>query len=248
MHLLLAIFMLLVAPVAAMAAVPAIDVLAVHPAFGSTLPRDTAVYVHLRYRSETPLRVQMKGFRNGTEIRDGARWNPSPAYPAGSGEAIAWIAHSEPVRIDELHIEISDADWRTLLILKQPAGFAWSSQPGEMASRPEWVRRLGDAQQQATAASPADGDDDAFGLLLGLITGLGIPGYFVLQFLFGMRWSGGWRLAALVPLLVMVPATIHASLALAAGSNLWPILVIFTAPLGFLYLCILAATRFLLQR
>jgi len=244
MRLMIALFLLLIAPAAAMAAVPSVEVLAIHPASGQTLPRDTAVYVHLRYRSETELRVQVKGFRSGTEIRDGARWNPSPPYPSGSGEAIAWIAYTSPVRIDELRIEISDGNWRKLLILMQPAGFAWSGQPGQEAPRPEWVRRLSDAQQHATSASSKSAVGGGFDMIIGLVVMLSVPGYFVLQILCGLRWSGGWRLAALAPLLVMVPAVIHASFALSAGSNIWPIVVILAAPFGFLYLCLLAAGRF----
>ena len=40
------------------------------------------------------------------------------------------------------------------------------------------------------------------------------------------------------------PAALHAMLALASASNLWPIILIFTAPLGFLYLIALFGTWF----
>ena len=73
-----------------------------------------------------------------------------------------------------------------------------------------------------------------------------LPGYFVLQVLLALRYSGRWRIAALAPLLVMIPAVVHAASALQAGSNLWPIVVIFTAPFAFLYLCGLAATRWVI--
>lgn len=79
--------------------------------------------------------------------------------------------------------------------------------------------------------------------LLGLAAMLAIPGYAVLQWQLARRWTGGWRVAALAPLVVMAPLAIHAALAFAAQSNLWPILLIFTSPLAFLYLLALVGAR-----
>ncbi len=41
--------------------------------------------------------------------------------------------------------------------------------------------------------------------VLGLLAMIALPGYWVLQILLAKRYDGGWRLAALVPLIVMVP-------------------------------------------
>ena len=49
----------------------------------------------------------------------------------------------------------------------------------------------------------------------------------------------------MAPLLIMVPATLHAVLALSAGSNLWPIVLIFAAPIGFVYLVAFFVVRWL---
>lgn len=46
---------------------------------------------------------------------------------------------------------------------------------------------------------------------------------------------GGWRIAALLPLLVVIPVTAVTVVGLWQGSNLWPILLIFAAPFLFLY-------------
>jgi hypothetical protein len=72
---------------------------------------------------------------------------------------------------------------------------------------------------------------------------LSIPAYFVLQVFLGRRWSGVWRIAALVPLIVMLPVLIHALLAYLAQSNLWPILLILSSPFAFAYLIALVALR-----
>jgi hypothetical protein len=94
--------------------------------------------------------------------------------------------------------------------------------------------------------------DDAFYQALGiLLLALGlvsIVGYVVLQPLLPLRLSGGWRIAALLPLAVMVPLAIHAIVLVMAGSNLWPLGLISFAPLAFLYLLIVGGARMLVAR
>jgi hypothetical protein len=72
---------------------------------------------------------------------------------------------------------------------------------------------------------------------------IAVPAYFFLQYFTGMRYRGGWLVAALLPLVVMVPVALHAVLALIAGSNLWPLLLILVSPVAFLYLVGLAVVR-----
>jgi hypothetical protein len=72
---------------------------------------------------------------------------------------------------------------------------------------------------------------------------LSVPGYFALQAWLAHAWRGGWRIAALVPLIAMGPALLHALLALSMGSNLWPIVLILTAPLALAYLVMLWVSR-----
>jgi hypothetical protein len=79
--------------------------------------------------------------------------------------------------------------------------------------------------------------------LLGLIVIAGVPAYFVVQPATLLRWPGGWRKAALVPLLLTLPALIFSLVALSQGSNLWPITLIFAAAAGTLYLGVLWLLR-----
>jgi hypothetical protein len=72
---------------------------------------------------------------------------------------------------------------------------------------------------------------------------LSIPAYFVLQWQLGRRWSGVWRLAALAPLIVMVPVLIQSILAYIAQSNLWPIVLILSSPFALAYLVGLLGLR-----
>ena len=90
--------------------------------------------------------------------------------------------------------------------------------------------------------SRADGGQDMGGIFEELWLLL-VPAYFFLQYFTWRRYRGGWLVAALVPLVVMVPVVLHATLALMAGSNLWPLLIILVTPVAFLYLVAVAVVR-----
>jgi hypothetical protein len=66
-----------------------------------------------------------------------------------------------------------------------------------------------------------------------------VPGYFLLQAVLTLCTSGGWRKATLVPAVIMVPVLAYTVLAFAAQSNLWPLLLLLSAPLACLYLVVL---------
>ena len=59
-----------------------------------------------------------------------------------------------------------------------------------------------------------------------------VPAYFLLQAALSFRTSGGWRKATLVPAVIMAPVAAITVLAFAVQSNLWPLLLILTAPLA----------------
>lgn len=72
-----------------------------------------------------------------------------------------------------------------------------------------------------------------------------MPGYFIMQVWWPLRMSGVWRIAALAPLVILLPLLLHAIVAFAMQSNLWPILIIFFAPFGFCYLAGLGVAHYL---
>ncbi len=79
--------------------------------------------------------------------------------------------------------------------------------------------------------------------ILGLLVMAAVPGYFALQFYTARKWEGNWRWAALAPVLVMAPLIGFTIFAFAAGSNLWPLMLVLTAPVAFIYLAALAGIR-----
>jgi hypothetical protein len=226
---------------------PEVRIVASAPSLPARLGRNEPVYLRLSYRSAIPLRVQARGFFRGEDLTNGVRYNPSPAYPAGDGEAMVWLSYSGPTRIDQVRVEICDGNWKTLKILALPVDVVWSSAAAPVRPQPAWVERL-NAGQQNPAGDGDSGTAAGFAdWLTGLLLGVGIPGYFVLQIVLAIRYSGGWRVAALAPLAIMLPAMAHAAFALSMQSNLWPLLVVLSAPFLFLYLCALIVARWLVR-
>jgi hypothetical protein len=83
-------------------------------------------------------------------------------------------------------------------------------------------------------------------LVGGLIIAIGFSSaiaYLPLQVYTGISWRGMWRIMALVPILLMVPVFGFTAHAFAQESNLWPLLLIFAAPVGTGYLVVLMVIR-----
>ena len=80
-------------------------------------------------------------------------------------------------------------------------------------------------------------------LIVGSAVMLTVPAYLALQPWAAFSLTGGWRLAALAPLLLAIPAIAWSVYALSDGSNLWPIPFILLAPLGAIYLIALLLLR-----
>jgi hypothetical protein len=79
--------------------------------------------------------------------------------------------------------------------------------------------------------------------VIGSLVMLMVPAYLVLQPWAAIRLRGGWRLAALAPLLLAIPTILWSLYALSHESNLWPITFILFAPFGTVYLLVLLILR-----
>ncbi len=80
---------------------------------------------------------------------------------------------------------------------------------------------------------------DATMLVIGSVARLAAPAYFILQAWAGAKLTGGWRRAALLPLLPATPLLLWCAYAFANRSNLWPVPFLLFAPFGTFYLVIL---------
>jgi hypothetical protein len=79
--------------------------------------------------------------------------------------------------------------------------------------------------------------------LIGELVALAGLAYVFLQLLMAVRYRRRWRLAALAPLLIMVPLALHAGLAYAAGAPGWPLLLVRAAPFAFAYLLLVGIAK-----
>ena len=249
MRRLLSLVCLLVFWTVAAAAEPVqIEVVRMSPSSGFVLPRFGHLYMEVSYRSDQPLRLQARAFADGQSLDAGQMMNASAVHPAGSGRALVWVGYSEPAVIDEIRITAYDAKWQPLKTLPVARSAHWLAKSAQKRMNPPgWVEALIDAESRIAERyrneNPPAPDPLGEAILSFML--LAVPGYFILQGIALVTQRGRWRWAALAPLLVMAPAALHAVFALSAGSNLWPIVFIFTAPLGFLYLALLFALRWL---
>lgn len=108
--------------------------------------------------------------------------------------------------------------------------------PFVAAARAEPIPLLSLTGPAALGETSEPGGFDPFDLIF-----LCVPGYFLLQAALTFWTAGGWRKASLVPAVIMVPILAYTVLAFAAQSNLWPLLLLLSAPLALLYLIFLSA-------
>lgn len=218
---------------------------------GALLPRYGTLYIEVAYSSAQPVRLQARAYAGGRSLDQGQAMNASVLHPAGSGSALVWVSYGEPAVIDEIRITAYDDRWQPMAELPVVTRTQWLAKPADRrADPPQWVSALIVSEKRIAAETPPSAGGAAAGIVtafVGMFIFAAVPGYFVIQAVALVVLRGRWRMAASAPLAVMVPATLHAFWALAAGSNLWPILVIFAAPLGFIYLSGLFGLRLLRQ-
>ena len=218
------------------------------PSSGFVLVRDGTIYMQIAYRSDQPVRLQARAFAGGSSLDKGQKMNASVTHPAGSGRALVWVSFTAPAVIDEIRVTAYDDRWQPLSTLSVPRPAEWLGKPAETyRAPPEWVTELMEEEKRIAEQYRKDNPQqpDLLGGLFVAFVFLTVPGYFILQGMALLTQRGRWRWASIAPLLIMAPAAVHAVLALNAGSNLWPILVIFAAPIGFLYLAALLGLRWL---
>lgn len=208
------------------------------PASPAVLYQDEALYVLIHYTSEQPLRFQALGKYREQKIMSNVRFNPSQAYPEGEGQAIAWVAYDKATEIDSLMVTVYNANWQPLETKMMMLSAVW--QEGDnRRTHPQalWVKQL-NQQQQASVVQPQK-PLSMWDVLFFQLLYLSVPLYWILQIRLLLKWSDGWRKLACIPLLISLPLVIYTLFALFAGSNLWPLMMLFITPVTLLMLLII---------
>ena len=199
------------------------------------------LYLRFRYQSAIPIHILLSGYYRG-EVVQGFRHDSEELFPAGNREATVWLAYPSAARIDQVVVRLWNANKARVAAATFPIEAEWTdaNQLGAGAERQtkSWVADLTPGQRERMAATLSEvGESGGFDPL-DLIF-LFVPGYCLLQAALTFKTSGGWRKATLVPAVIMVPVLAYTVLAFAAQSNLWPLLLLLTTPLAFLYLVVL---------
>ncbi|MGM9454982.1 hypothetical protein ACTAZI_16790 [Legionella bozemanae] len=208
------------------------------PAAPAVLHQNEALYVLIRYQSEEPLRFQAIGSYLGKEVKANARMNPSQAYPAGEGQAIAYKA----TKIDSLRVTVYNANWQALETKSLSLSATWQEDRSNVTQpKAPWVNELNQQQQASVTATqqPLSAGDILFIQLLYW----SIPIYWILQLIVLWKWSGTWRKLACIPLCISIPLLIYTVFSLFAESNLWPLMMLFITPVILLILLIIMVMK-----
>jgi len=200
-----------------------------------------SLYVRVAYESAQPLRFQAAGYLQGKK-HERVMMNPSPVYPAGSGEAIVWLAADAGARLDEVRVRVCDANWKQLFEVPVTVAAEWHAGVPAASTAP-WAGELSAAQQRAvsqamnTPAPATTPVQKILFMLSGAFISLGfltVPGYPLLQLYALWKLRGPARLLSALPLAFMLPIYAFCLYALSKESNLWPITAIFASPVAFL--------------
>ena len=202
--------------------------------------------LRIEYASSEPIIIAAKP---SFEARPVPAINGGEAHrAAGQGEVLLWVTYYDAQRIDAVTVTARTATGAVAAQASLPLALAWSGQPVQARPRAEWVERMkAEGERQAKAANEAAMNSPLMQMMGVVVMGMifTIPGYFLLQGLLVWRLRGAWRKAAAVPLWPMGAIVAYTAYAFADGSNLFPVVLIFTAPLAFAYLAILAALLWL---
>ncbi len=223
-----------------------VQVMETDPASPATLKNGESFYLRIQYETDRAIRIRGEAYFAGQKITD--MTGGSPRYQPGTGEAMFWFAWRQPAQVDRIVILAQDDSGRQVFAeTKIPVQLTWSRELDTAPrARAEWVQRMRveDARRvQAELEEYRNRPGRAWETLLGMAIVWCVPAYFVAQILTLVRWRERWRFAAGLPLIVLAPVLLYTVYAYLQGSNIFPLVLIFTSPVLLMYLGVLWAIR-----
>lgn len=204
-----ATLLLLLAGAGACAAdVPQITLAAVEtdPDTAATLHNNDNVYVHFHYSASAPVRIWVRPFIQGQSA--GAMTMGSPLYPAGEGEGFGWFGFRGAARVDSIHLQVAvENSGYPFTEQSFPADFTWDGVAGPAHERAAWVAPLEQREQAQERAAYQHYMNQPVGIRGGIawmVFSVLVLGSLAVCFIWPVwaliRWRGGWRALAAIPL------------------------------------------------
>ena len=223
-----------------------VEILETDPVTPAELGKGENFYVRVGYETDQPIYVRGAAFLDGKPAP--SMTGVSMRHAAGTGEAFFWFAYTTPARVDMIVMTAHDAN--TNKATGQAAisvDLTWTGAP-TAAPRPlpEWVTRMRAEQNRQIRESTEaymNRPTPWWETVLFFAMIWSVPGYFIVQAAALWRWRAGWRVAAAIPGLPMTAVLVYTIVAFSAGSNLFPLVLIFSAPPALLYLVVLMVLR-----
>jgi hypothetical protein len=227
-------------------------VAATDPSSDATLGRDQSFYVRIQYDADEPVSLWARAYAGGKRIEKGWRSNASATY-SGTGDALGWVEFYVPMDVDEIRIVAGGGKpYREWQVATHPVKLRWTDGPRVGETAP-WVPELQratamawEAERRAAAARPQSMGEAAFGMLVvplflgAVLACIGAPVWAL------WKWRGWWRLAAVVPFVVM--AFVVARIVIdtsrdPTSHNLWPFEIVYSGAAGLALIIMLALVR-----
>lgn len=213
-----------------------------------TLAHNQNFYLRLAYDTDKPVGIWITPYFHGEKVNVGS--SPSPRY-SGSGEAMGWFFFFQPGdQVDEIRIKAGDGSFGNTPVVATWYGHVVAgSEPASAQDQPEWVTEM-NARAKATQdqayreqmSKPVSAGDVALlnGFMLTMLV-VGLAG--IAAPAWGMwRWRGGWRLAAMVPAVMVVFVILRIVIGTAidpTSHNLWPFEILMVSALSLAVMVVL---------
>jgi hypothetical protein len=219
-----------------------LKVIETDPASPATLGNWEELYLRVQYDTDSPIRIRgeaYSGENKVTGITSGAY-----LYKPTSGTGMFWFSYTKPMHIDRIVVFAEDArSNQSIAQTEIPVDINWTGQNVSVKrSHAAWVNQALAEQNRKQKESYDAYMSQPTSLWEGSLFFMliwSVPAYVVLQIFALWRMEGGWQIASTIPLLPMGCVLAYTFYAYSAGSNLFPLILIFTSPLAVIYLVIL---------
>ena len=211
------------------------------PPSPATLAKSETFNLHIQYQAPNRVvRVRAEAFFQGQRV-PGVN-SGSPEMGPGPGEALFWFAYDSATRVDRIVVRLDGPRGDALATTALDVDLTWTGTPDPHATKPEWVTTL-EREQNARISDELQAFQEGpmmwFGAALIGIMPMTVIAFIPLQVIALWKWRGKWRIAALASAIPMTLVLVYTLVAAVAGSNLFPLVLLFSSPPALVYLLVL---------